>query len=184
MRSGISTGQPLASTVAPTVVRPEIAYYASAAGGRTAFNIATGFVTVTRGTAEQPLAALVNPADSGKDMFLHFGEFGSSIDTRFRRYRGATVTGLANPISPVNMAGTTGNPPTSAARMYVPPGFTKNGGVVAKTAYIAAYRQYRGDFEGASIVRPGGVITWTIDQVDVPSASASIYLEYFERPAT
>lgn len=156
-----------------------ISFYASAAGGRLAFNITTGIVTI--GTSgEQPLAALVNPANSGKDIYLDLGEFGASANTTFRRYRASTLSDLSSPISGMNMSG---GAATSVAQMYIAGTYTRTGGTVAKTAHIAAYQQYLTNIDGRVILRPGNNIAWTITGPASGNFTASVFFEYWELTA-
>lgn len=163
----------------------QMAYYASAAGGRIAYNVTTGMVALANNNNEQPLALLENPAGSGYDLYLDLGEFGCSINASFRRYRAATISGQSSPITPNNMGGGSS---VSVARMYVggtSPTYTRTGGTVAKTAHIAAYQQYTTNLGGRSVLRPGSHLVWTITH---PSGSAqsftgSVYFEWWELPA-
>lgn len=158
-----------------------ITYYASDVGGRLAFSITTDVVTIN-GTGEQPLALLENPTGSGKDAYLDLGEFASSVNTQFRRYRGPTVSTRGTAKLPVN---TSGGSTASVLRFYPSAQFTVSAsGSVAKTAYIAAYQQYKTDIKGKVILRPGSVIYWTIDQpTGGTQFTASIFFEYYELPA-
>lgn len=172
--------QRLSSATDSTQVVPAIAYYATVAGGRVAFNITTGIVSLS-GAGEQQLAAVVNPTGSGKDMYLDFGEFGSSANTTFRRYRNATITNGTNPISAANMGGGSA---TSVAILYTGSNYTRTGGTVAKTAHIAAYQQYLTQIQGKTILRPGNSMAWTIEGAQGGGAfTASIYFEYYELTA-
>jgi hypothetical protein len=169
-----------------------IAYYASAAGGRVAYNITTQLVTFTT-NGEQPLAALVNPTGSGMDIYLDMGEFGSSLNTAFRRYRNATITATGTPLTGSNTGGGSG---TSVARMYTggaglapgsTPTFTRSGGTIAKTAHIAAFQQYKTDIGGRVVLRPGQNLSWTITTTTNVTAAnpmtASVFFEYWELPS-
>jgi hypothetical protein len=167
------------SVSGPFAVDP-ITHYASADGGRRAFNATTGIVSITAGSSESLLAALVNPTGSGYDMHLDLGEFGSSANTTFRRYRNSTLSSLANPISPSNMGGGSA---TSVAQMYIPPNFARTGGTVSKTAHIAAYQQYFAYIKGRSVLRPGQSLSWTIQQISGGAFTASVYFEFWEIPA-
>jgi hypothetical protein len=172
-------------TTIENIQQSVIAYYASLHGGRVAFNITTGIVPLASGTSEQALALLVNPADSGYDLYLDVGEFGCSINATFRRYRGATLSSLSSPISANNMGGGSG---TSVAQMYIGgtgATYTRSGGTVAKTAHIAAYQQYLTNLGGRVVIRPGNHLVWTIT---APSGNSnnftgSVYFEYWELPA-
>jgi len=157
-----------------------ITHDASADGGRRAFNITTGIVSIGAGTGESLLAALVNPTGSGYDMHLDLGEFGSSTNTTFRRYRNSTLSSLTSPISANNMGGGSA---TSVAQMYIPPNFARSGGTVSKTAHIAAYQQYFAHIRGRSVLRPGQSLSWTIQQVSGGAFTASVYFEFWEIPA-
>ena len=157
-------------------------YYASLAGGRRAFNITTGIVTIAA-TGEQPLAVLDNPANSGKDAFLDLGEFGASANTTFRRIRNRTVTNLANPISGSNMGG---GSEQSVLKMYAAPNYTQAAdGAIAKTAHIAAFQQYVTELKGRVVLRPGQRLVWTITGPGGlgGSMTASVFFEYWELPA-
>ncbi len=163
----------------------DIAYWASVIGGRLAFNITTGIITIS-GTGEHELAALVNPAGSGKDIYLDLGEFGASANTTFRRYRNATITPTASGNAGVNTGGGTA---TSVARMYPNGTYTRGtgagAGTVAKTAHIAAFQQYVTELKGRSVLRPGNVLAWTIQGSSAlgSSLTCSIFFEYWERDA-
>lgn len=159
-----------------------ITYYASAAGGRVAFNITTQILTVST-SGEVALAALVNPSGSGKDLVLDLGEFGASANTTFRRYRNSTITPTGAALSASNMGG---GAASSVAQMYVgggSPTFTRSGGVVSKTAHIAAYQQYFAYIKGRSVLRPGQSLSWTIQGPQSGNFTASVYFEYYERTA-
>lgn len=164
----------------------QMAYYASSAGGRIAFNITTGIVPLANNSDEQALALLVNPTGSGYDLYLDLGEFGCSINATFRRYRASTLSNLSlSPITANNMGGGSGS---SVARMYIggtSPAYTRTGGTVAKTAHIAAYQQYLTNLGGRSILRPGSHLVWTIDGPSGNNANftGSVYFEYWELPA-
>lgn len=178
--SGPLTDAQLRAT--PVVILDPIAYFASAAGGRVAFNIATAVIPLS-GTGEQPLAALINPADSGKDMVLDLGEFGTSVNATFRRYRNATITPTGAPRTPTN---TGGGAATSAALMYVGgtgATYTRTGGTIAKDAFIQAFTTYFTQLRGRSVLRPGQSLSWTIQPTTGGAFTASVYLEYYERPA-
>lgn len=188
--SAVTVTGPVTNTelrASPLRTQRDIAYYASAAGGRVAFNITTQLVSFTTG-GEQNLAALVNPSTSGMDFYLDLGEFGASINTTFRRYRNSTLTLSGTPKEPSNMGGGTA---TSAARMY--PGgttgstFTQTGGVVAKTAHIRAFDQYLTMLEGKVVLRPGQSLAWTITpDANVTAANpmtASVFFEFWQQPA-
>lgn len=164
--------------VMPVLASDLITHYATAAGGRRSFNITSGIVSIGS-SGEQPVAALVNPTGSGKDMFLDLGEFGSSLNATFRRYRNPTLSGLSSPISGVNMGG---GSTASAAQMYVPGTYTRTGGTVSKTAHIAAYQQYLTNIRGRTVLRPGQSIAWTITNASggISGFTASIYFEYWE----
>lgn len=167
---------------ASVVVIDPIAYYASAAGGRLAFNITTGILSFTL-SSEVVLAALINPSGSGKDMILDIGEFGASSNTTFKRYRNSTITPTGAAISGSNMGG---GAATSVAQMYVggaAPTFTRSGGTVSKTAHIAGYQQYFAYIRGRSVLRPGQSLAWTIQGLQVGTFTASVYFEYYELPA-
>lgn len=167
--------------ISNTVAEEPIAFYASEAGGRLAFNITTNVVTITS-SGEQPLALLENPADSGKDMYIDTGEFASSVNTQFRRYRGPTINTRGTAKNGANMSG---GSTLSVMKMYPAGEFTVTSpGTVAKTAHITAYEQYVTSIKGKTVLRPGNALYWTIDQ---PSGgtqlTASIYIEYYELPA-
>lgn len=157
-----------------------VEYYASAAGGRLAYNITTNVVTIT-GSAEQPLALLENPTGSGKDIYLDLGEFASSVNTQFRRYSTPIINTRGTANLPRNMSG---GATASALRFYPAGQFTlTNNGTVTKTAHIAAYQQYITEIKGKVILRPGQAVYWTIDQPSGGSTfTASIYFEYWELP--
>lgn len=163
----------------PILVMDPIAYYASAAGGRVAYNITTGVVTIGS-SGEQSLAALVNPSDSGKDLVLDLGEFGASAVTTFRRYRNATITPTGAPLTGSNIGG---GSTTTVARMYVggtSPTFTRSGGTVSKDAFIAASTTYFTFLRGRSIIRPGQSVSWTIQGPNSGNFTASVYFEFYE----
>lgn len=194
-RIAVNTGlsQPLTDSqlrASAVVTIDPITYYATAAGGRLAFNITTQIVSIAA-AGEQPLAALVNPALSGKDIYLDVGEFGASMNTTFRRYRNPTVTPTGTAISGSNMGGGTA---TSVAQMYVggtaggtTPTYTRTGGTVAKTAHIAAYQQYLTEIKGKVVLRPGQAIAWTITASSAVTAAnpltAAVFFEYYELTA-
>lgn len=90
--------------IANVTAEQPISFYASAKGGRLAFNITTNVVTIT-GTNEQALALLENPTGSNKDVYLDLGEFASSVNTQFRRYRSPTVSTRGTANLPTNMSG-------------------------------------------------------------------------------
>lgn len=186
IRAGIggvsSAAAPAMSMSVPMQVRDPLSYHASPDGGRVAFNITTGIVQLASGSAEQPLAALVNPTGSGRDVVIDLAEFGTSANATFRRYRGATLTGLTttNAVSAANMGGGSA---VSVARMYRGEHHTRTGGTVSKTAHIAAWQQYIARVQGRSILRPGQSLAWTIQQVTGAAYTASVYVEYYETPA-
>jgi hypothetical protein len=157
-----------------------ITFYASEAGGRLAFNITTDVVTIN-GSGEQPLALLENPGGSGKDMYIDTGEFASSVNTQFRRYRGAAIDTRGTAKSGANMSG---GAAASVVKMYPAGQFTiTNTGTVAKTAHIASYEQYVTSIKGKTVLRPGNALYWTIDQpAGGTQLTASIYIEYYELP--
>jgi hypothetical protein len=161
--------------------RADNSFYASALGGRKSFNITTGLVSIS-GTGEQLLGLLENPTGSGKDIYLNVGEFGSSVNTQFRRYRTPTISTRGTARTGVN---TSGGSTTSVLTFYPAGQFTvSSNGTVSKTAHIAAYQQYKTDIKGISILRPGNAALWTIDQPQGGSTfTASIYFEYFELDA-
>lgn len=158
-----------------------ISYYASATGGRLAFNITTGIVIIS-GAAEQPLAVLENPAGSGKDIYLDMGEFGCSVNTVFRRYAAPTIATRGAGNVPRNLSG---GATASVLRFYPAGQFTLSAnGTVSKTAHIAAYQQYKTDIHGRTVLRPGSAVYWTIDQPTGGSSfTASIYFEFWELTA-
>lgn len=164
---------------APLPFRDEISYWAEQGW---AFNITSGVLAIAS-SGEQLLAALVNPAGSGRDAYLDLGEFGASADTTFRRYRNRTLTNLSNPISPNSMTASTN---ASVVRMYVPPNFSATNGTVVKTAHIASYQPYLTHMRGRAKISPGSSLTWTIVGPGGMEASmtASVYFEYWERPST
>jgi len=169
---------------AAVVIADPISFYATAAGGRVAFNITTGLLAVGN-SGESTLAALVNPSGSGNDIFIDVGEFGSSLNATFRRYRNSTITPTGTAISGNNMGGGSA---TSVAQMYVGgtgATFTRTGGNVSKTAHIAAYQQYLTEIKGRSILRPGQSLSWTITPPsgNLNNFTASVYFEYWELPA-
>lgn len=155
-------------------------FYASAVGGRRAFNTTTGFQTVS-GTGEQPLAALLNPTGSNVDFALWYGEFQSTVNTDFQRYRGSAITPTGTKREVVNMGG---GSMTSKAELYIAGGFTATGGTVSKTALIGGYSRYPAEIHGSVRLRPGQSIRWTITGPGGnPSFKAAIYLEWAEIPA-
>jgi hypothetical protein len=160
----------------------EIRYFSTAAGGTKAFNVTSGLLTITS-SGEQPLAAFVNPADSGVDVFIDIGEFGASANTTFRRYRGSTLSSLSNAITPSNMGGGAN---TAGSRLYTPPNYTRTSGTVTKTAHIAAFQQYVTEIKGRTRLKPGQSIAWTITGPGGlgGSMTATVYLEFWEAPAT
>lgn len=187
--SNIPSASDIAGAIrsAPLVSRSPISYYATAEGGRTAFNLSTGIVQVQANTTDGRLAALVNPVGSGEDVYLDTGEFGSSANTTFKRWRGASFAPIANAtsIAPINMGG---GPATSALRFYIggtTPQYTATGGQVSKTAHIAAFQQYLTYINGRTVLRPGSVATWTISTPSGLSSgmTASIYFEFWTQPA-
>lgn len=163
--------------------RTDIAYYASPAGGTVAFNITTGVVTIAA-SGLQSLALMENPANSGVDCYLDVGEFGSSGNTTFQRLRNATILTRGTALLPSNMGGGAN---AGALRMYAGgSNFTFSGGTVAKTAHIAAFQQYLTLLGGRVRLRPGQSLLW---QITGPgglggSLTASVFFEYWERPAT
>lgn len=167
--------------IANVTAEQPISFYASAKGGRLAFNITTNVVTIT-GTNEQALALLENPTGSNKDVYLDLGEFASSVNTQFRRYRSPTVSTRGTANLPTNMSG---GATSSVLRFYPAGQFTlSNNGTVAKTAHIAAYQQYITEIKGKVILRPGNAMYWTIDQPSGGSTfTASIFFEYYELAA-
>lgn len=175
------------------VVADPISFYATAAGGRVAFNITSQIVTFTT-NGEQPLAALVNPTDSGKDLYIDLGEFGSSQNATFRRYRNGTITPTGTALGASNIGGGSA---TSAAQMYTggagltpasTPTYTRAGGTVSKTAHIAAYQQHLATAKGRTVLRPGQSLAWTITvNSNVTAANpmtASVYVEFWELAAS
>lgn len=158
----------------------KIAYAATSAGGRVAFNISTGVVALSALSGELALAALVNPTGSGKDIFIDMGEFGSTVNCLFKRYRGGTLSALSSPISGFNMSGGSA---TSVAQFYVAPNFTRTGGTVAKIAHVGAYNTYFAWLRGRTVLRPGNSLAWTITPPVISAFSASIYFEYWETTA-
>ena len=164
-----------------SVARSRIAYMASLAGGQVAFNITTDVVQIPA-AGQQPLAALWNPADSGLDLWFHVGEFGSGSDALFRRYNitELQVTSAGN--APRNM---TGGSTTSPFRMYPAGQYTATLGVPSKTAHISAFEQYLTRIEGASRLRPGRGLAWTIENASggVVAFTGSIYFELWQEPA-
>lgn len=183
-RNALAPLSQVAISNSPVVLDP-MAYFASAAGGRVAFNISTAVVNLS-GTGEQPLAALVNPSGSNEDMVLDIGEFGCSTNATFRRYRNAIITPTGTPREPTN---TGGGSATSAARMYVggtTPTYTRSGGLVAKDAFIQGYATYFTYLRGRSVLRPGQSLSWTIQLPQGQSGNAftaSVYIEYYKRTA-
>lgn len=152
-----------------------IAYYASASGGRVAFGTTTDYLTIS-GSVEVGLAVFVNPSGSGVDAYIDLGEFGSSIDSSFRRYRGSTITGLGTPRPVANMGGGAND---SACKMYVPGQFSASGGTVGKVAYMRQSTNYQTRLGGRTILRPGQGIYWSIDGKG-QNYTAMVYLEWWE----
>lgn len=176
---GVVTGPMTAAQAisTPVRIREGLAYYASGDGGRVAFNASTNILSIS-GSGEQPLCAFQNPAGSGMDVLLWFGEFSSSIDTNFRRYRGATISATGTAQTAANMGGGTA---TSVAKLLVPGQYTATGGTVSKTAQIGAYDQYVADIHFSTRLRPGQGIRWTINGPGGnPSYTAAVYLEWAE----
>lgn len=166
----------------PVRIRDGMSFYASGDGGRLAFNASTDFISLT-GTSEQSLAAFRNPAGSGKDVVLWFGEFASTQNTSFRRYRGATITPTGTKRDAANMGG---GDAVAVAELYVggtAATFTGTGGTVSKTALIQAYGQYVANINGSTRLRPGQGIRWTITGGANQGHQAAIYLEWAEIPA-
>lgn len=155
-----------------------IEYYASEAGGRVAFNAATDYITMANSQASEPFAMFENPAASGVDVYMWFGEFASSADVRFRRMGGTTVSTRGTPRTTFNMGGGT---TVGQGKLYVAGQFTVNtaAAVLRKQAFMRAYETYMTHINGVRI-KPGGVLYWTVDG---RGQDCSIYLEWYELPA-
>lgn len=165
-------------TTTATVLDP-MAHCATTAGGNTAFGVSTGFVTLAA-SSEVELCAFVNPANSGKDIYLDLGEFAATVDTHFRRYSvastGITVTGTAETVRNLG-----GGSTASVAKMYTPANYSATGGTVGKVALIKGYYTYFTFLRGRSILRPGRALYWTID--GKTGAESVVYLEWWEKDA-
>lgn len=163
---------------APVLMEEDLSYRASATGGRVAFQATTGLVPIV-GTGQQELAVFLNPAASGMDYWLWFGEFQATMNTAFQRFRNSTITGLGTPRPTSN---TGGGPQASSAGLYIAGQYTSTGGVVSKTALIGAYQQYAANIHNSVRLRPGNALHWTITGPGSgnPSYTASIYLEWSE----
>lgn len=172
----------IATAASPSVSLDPIVYYASADGGKRAFNITSRIVQIA-GEGEQELAALVNPEGSGKDIYLDLGEFQCSTNTEFTRWRGSTLTFTAAPFEGTNMGG---GETASVARMYPAGTYTAENGQIAKTAHIGAYIPYFANIGGRTVLRPGQSLRWTILNRGTIGGgfTASVYFEYWELDAS
>lgn len=173
------SNEELRATPIPT--QPWGAWYASPAGGRRRFNVSSNYVPFSS-NKETAIAALINPPNSGVDLYFDVGEFGSSVNTRFRRYGGVNITVTGDGIVPANAGG---GSQQSKARMYTAPNISFTGGTVRKTAYISGFSQYITTIAGGVVVRPGGAMVWTIVPVgnNNVSGEASVFLEWVELTA-
>ena len=164
---------------------PAIAAHARPEMGRVSFALSSGFVPFTVG-AQRPLAALVNPADSGVDLYFARGEFSCSVEgARFRRWTGpaSSVTAVKNPRAPGNLSGGR----ASKVRMYVGSDFVPGAGAVeSKHAHIGPVT-YKANLDGVR-VWPGRAIYWTLEAGRTPGLGGGdldgvVYLEWWEEPA-
>lgn len=163
-----------------SIIPQAMQYYSSLAGGRRAFAIGTGYLAIPN-TGGDSLCALVNPDNSGADIYLDLGEFGADKNTRFHRFGApaTSLTGLANPIVGNNLS--RGSTP-SVARMYTRGNYTvATPGAETKVAFMQAYQTYFAYLGGRSILRPGRAIYWTID--NATAINVNVYFEYWELPA-
>lgn len=159
-------------------VQEDLQYFASLAGGRVAFGIPSNSIAIDA-TGEQRLAALVNPAGSGKDIYIDSVEFGSSLNSILRQYAGTALGGLGASILANNLGG---GSPASVGRLYAGASFVRTGGTVSRAGHIASYQQHQTDLKGGTVIRPGQNIVWTIQNASggISGFTASIYLEYWE----
>lgn len=153
-------------------------HYASAAGGRCSFAVSTGYVTVPTVAGQTAFAAFENPADSGIDAYLWFGEFASTANVKFRRMRGATMQTRGTP-RPSGNVGRGAN--VAACKMYALGNFTADltNAVESKVAMMLAYDTYMSHIGGVRF-KPGDLACWTVEGKAQESA---IYLEWWEVPA-
>jgi hypothetical protein len=159
----------------------DAAFYASKEGGRVAFSAWTGFVALPQGAGEVMLAAFRNPAGSGVDVHLTWGEFGAGMVTRFRRYGGSsTLSGLGTKRAVGNRGGGTA---VAKAELYAGGQFTAGNLTDAnsrKGAYIDP-KQYKLPLD--AIMRPGSHLIWTMDNDSNQPSSGLVHLEWHELPA-
>lgn len=152
-----------------------ITHYASPGGGRIAFGVGTGFVSIAS-NIEAPLLAIDNPSTSGKDIYFDIGEFAANQNTQFRRYVGGSLSSLGTPETARNLGGGTAS---SALRLYVPGQYTASSGTVGKVAFIQAFDTYFTQLNGRLVLRPGRSVYWTIDGSG-GNLQAAVYFEYWE----
>lgn len=164
------------------------AFYTAAQGGRMAFNSVTGFLTIPSGSVENNLAAFQNPSGSGVDVVMSHVEFAASVNTRFRRYRGASTISVTGAARASGNQG--GGSAVAAAKLYAAGTYTATGANetatpanaanLRKAAYITAFTQYVVEIDGRSILRPGQQHIWTMDNDGNASFTALVYVEWHE----
>lgn len=141
-------------SVAAPVAAQTLGAKAAAAG--TLFSACTGPVTLT-GTAA-PMAALVNPAGSGKNLVVTWTAVGCGVSATYTRSRNPTGTAAGTLITPVNEGGGTA---ASVAKFYQSPtGLTApaTGGKVGFTSSNGADARAT---NGELILKPGESLLWT-----------------------
>lgn len=177
-----NTGAVFSNTVLDT--RSVFQYLCSAAGRRVGFNATID--SVSSSTTAQLLAAFRNPVGSGVDLTIYKIEFGGGTAGKIRRFRGGTLTvGTGQvPAENVNRGGGTN---TSVGQLYTGTrglilNTTVTGGVLAKVTYIAANTDDMDAVDGTLTLRPGDVMSWTV-QNTTGTNDASLDLSWAQTAA-
>lgn len=154
-------------------------YYATGPGGRCIYNATTPVQTVT-GTTEMNFLALVNPVASGVDVFVDRINTGANSTAILRRYRSLTLSALPTAQTGVNRGG---GDSTAKAMMYAA-GYSRTGGKMDKTSFLASFTQDANDVSGSIVLRPGDNLVWTLQgTAALSSFQAAMEIIWWELPA-
>lgn len=130
---------------------------AAAAGSM--FGVSTGAValTTTGLTGMQLVASLVNPAGSGKSLYVQSVRLSSGVPAACYRYRIAGGTPGGTALAPANSSG---GSLASVARLYLAPtGLTVSSSVDMAT-FLAAGGATTQELDGAIVLPPGSSLLW------------------------
>lgn len=153
-------------------------YYATAEGGRVAFNVTSGLISL--GVSGGIVLIFENL--SGSQIDCHLARFlltGNTIG-RFERYRNGTISGNRTALTPINRGGGTNTP---KAKAYLSSGASAANGILSKIQFFTANTEDVAKIDGSIILRPGQNLYWNFNPTGMNSSSNSIELVWWELAA-